>query len=213
MVIRKGGALLLAAILLNCRASLVRQRRCGISIKRHIRWGMSGLLVLFCLQRRTNWNRLLLFAVIRTESSFGPDAQSSVGARGLMQIAGGKLSRWIQFRMKDESGVSYDDLFDEKINIEYGTFLLKTLLDEFGSEANALCAYQCAGWGNAKKWLRERGICTGWRKSPEYPVWRHQPVCRKSDERPKIPMKSSMIFLLNNKKYHKEFCGIKRYIN
>ena len=48
--------------------------------------------------------------------------------------------QWIQFRMKDESGASYDDLFDEKINIQYGTFLLKTLLDEFGSEANALCA-------------------------------------------------------------------------
>lgn len=52
-----------------------------------------------------------------------------------------------------ESGASYDDLFDEKINIQYGTFLLKTLLDEFGSEANALCAYH-AGWGNAKKWLQ-----------------------------------------------------------
>lgn len=79
------------------------------------------------------------------------------------------------FRMKDESGVSYDDLFDEKINIQYGTFLLKTLLDEFGSEANALCAYH-AGWGNAKKWLQERGICTGWRKYQNIPFGDHQPV-------------------------------------
>ncbi len=95
-------------------------------------------------------------AVIRTESSFRPDAVSSVGARGLMQITE-ETFQWIQYRMKDESGVSFDDLFDEKTNIRYGTFLLRTLLDEFGSEANALCAYH-AGWGNAQKW----------RENPEY---------------------------------------------
>ena len=72
--------------------------------------------------------------------------------RGLMQITE-ETFQWIRFRMKDESGASYDDLFDEKINIQYGTFLLKTLLDEFGSEANALCAYH-AGWGNAKSGCR-----------------------------------------------------------
>ena len=27
---------------------------------------------------------------------------------------------------EDESGVDYDDLFDEKTNIQYGTFLLRT---------------------------------------------------------------------------------------
>ena len=32
--------------------------------------------------------------------------------------------------------------------------MLRMLLDEFGSEANALCAYH-AGWGNAQKWLKD----------------------------------------------------------
>lgn len=92
-----------------------------------------------------------VFAVIRTESSFRPNVESSVGARGLMQITE-ETFQWIQYRMKDESGAGFDDLFDEETNIRYGTFLLRMLLDEFGSEANALCAYH-AGWGNAQKWL------------------------------------------------------------
>ena len=95
----------------------------------------------------------LVYAVIRTESSFRPLAWSSVGARGLMQLTE-ETFEWVAYRMHDQSGTVYEDMFDPEANIRYGTYLLKDLLAEFGTEANALCAYH-AGWGNAKNWLSD----------------------------------------------------------
>ncbi|MDL2232782.1 lytic transglycosylase domain-containing protein [Ruminococcaceae bacterium OttesenSCG-928-L11] len=94
----------------------------------------------------------LVYAVIRTESSFNPMAQSSVGARGLMQITEDTLD-WTAYRLGEERP-SYEILYDEPSNIKYGTALLRLLLDEFGTIENALCAYH-AGWGNANKWLAD----------------------------------------------------------
>ena len=149
MVIRKGGALLLTVLLLiGGILGVSKAMRCFY--QKAYPLGCEQMVLSACEEQGLEPS--FVFAVIRTESSFRPDAQSSVGARGLMQITE-ETFQWIQFRMGDQSGVSYDDLFDEQINIRYGTFLLRTLLDEFTSEANALCAYH-AGWGNAKKWLQ-----------------------------------------------------------
>jgi soluble lytic murein transglycosylase len=46
----------------------------------------------------------------------------------------------------------YDDLADPELNIRYGTYFLRYLLDKYdGDEAAALAAYN-AGEGNADKW-------------------------------------------------------------
>lgn len=95
----------------------------------------------------------LVFAVIRTESGFNPAAQSSVEARGLMQITKDTFE-WAQFRVREEELLNVHDLFDSELNIRYGAAILRLLLEEFGSERNALCAYH-AGWGNAKAWLAD----------------------------------------------------------
>ncbi|MCI9406028.1 MAG: lytic transglycosylase domain-containing protein [Oscillospiraceae bacterium] len=148
MRIRKGVAALLTLLLLLvgvfCAAKAVRffyQRAYPLEYEQTVR----------SASEEQSLAPSFVFAVIRTESSFRPDVESSVGARGLMQITE-ETFQWIQYRMKEESGASFDDLFDGETNIRYGTFLLRMLLDEFGSEANALCAYH-AGWGNAQKWL------------------------------------------------------------
>lgn len=100
-------------------------------------------------------DKALVYAVIRTESSFNPEAVSSVGARGLMQITKSTFE-WAQMKLgSDFSDDTYDDLFDPETNIRYGTFLLSSFIKEFGSVENALCAYH-AGWGNAKNWLQEK---------------------------------------------------------
>lgn len=102
-------------------------------------------------------DKALIYAVIRTESSFNPDAVSSIGARGLMQITESTFE-WAQMRLGgDFADDSYDDLFDPETNIKYGTFLLSAFIKEFGSIDNALCAYH-AGWGNAKSWLKDPEI-------------------------------------------------------
>jgi soluble lytic murein transglycosylase len=91
----------------------------------------------------------LIAAVIYAESKFN-DAESSAGARGLMQITPAAA----EFIEKQSGGTTFkiDDLSDPEINIRYGTFLLKELLERYdGDEAAALAAYN-AGPGNADEW-------------------------------------------------------------
>jgi len=91
----------------------------------------------------------LIAAVIYSESKFS-DATSSAGARGLMQITP-EAARFIE---KQSGGTTFklSDLSDPELNIRYGTFLLRELLDRYdGDEAAALAAYN-AGPGNADKW-------------------------------------------------------------
>jgi soluble lytic murein transglycosylase len=91
----------------------------------------------------------LIAAVIDTESKF-TDAESSAGARGLMQITPDAA----KFIEKQSGGTTFklDDLSDPEINIRYGTFLLRELLERYGGDkAAALAAYN-AGPGNADKW-------------------------------------------------------------
>lgn len=95
----------------------------------------------------------LVYAVIKNESSFRPDAVSEVDARGLMQIQGPTLE-WAVYREKADAQVTADDLFDPEVNIKYGVYLLSLFLDEFKTPDVALCAYH-AGWGNVKKWLKD----------------------------------------------------------
>ncbi len=92
----------------------------------------------------------LIAAVIDTESKFSDAAQSGAGARGLMQIT----PEAAEFIEKQSGGTTFnlDDLSDPEINIRYGTFLLKELLERYeGDTAAALAAYN-AGPGNADKW-------------------------------------------------------------
>ncbi len=91
----------------------------------------------------------LIAAVIYSESKFS-DAESRAGARGLMQITP-EAAKFIE---KQSGGTTFnlDDLSDPEINIRYGTFLLRELLDRYdGDEAAALAAYN-AGPGNADEW-------------------------------------------------------------
>jgi soluble lytic murein transglycosylase len=91
----------------------------------------------------------LIAAVIYSESKFS-DRTSSAGARGLMQItpeAANEIERHsggTTFKLKD--------LSDPEINIRYGTYLLRELLDRYeGDVVAALAAYN-AGPANVDKW-------------------------------------------------------------
>jgi soluble lytic murein transglycosylase len=91
----------------------------------------------------------LIAAVIYAESRFR-DQTSAAGARGLMQIT----PQTAQI-IEDKSGGStftLQDLSDPDVNIRYGTFYLKYLLDRFdGNEVAAIAAYN-AGETNVKSW-------------------------------------------------------------
>lgn len=100
-----------------------------------------------------NMDPHFIYAVIKTESKFNPEAVSDVGARGLMQLMPDAYD-WIKYRMKDERIVSYDDMFNPEYNIEYGTYMLKLLTDEYGDTPTAVAAYH-AGRGTVNKWLKD----------------------------------------------------------
>jgi len=91
----------------------------------------------------------LIAGVIFAESRFR-DQTSSAGARGLMQITRGTADH-----IERESGGStfeFEDLADPDINIRYGTFYLRELLNVYeGNEVAALAAYN-AGPSNAESW-------------------------------------------------------------
>jgi soluble lytic murein transglycosylase len=94
----------------------------------------------------------LVYAVIRSESSFNPNAESSIGALGLMQVTPSTFE-WAMSKTAEKESYVSSDLFTPAVNVRYGTIVLSTLFREFGSEGTAIAAYH-AGRGNVKKWLK-----------------------------------------------------------
>ena len=91
----------------------------------------------------------LLAAVIYTESKFHADARSSSGAIGLMQL----LPATAEGIALHTGGSRFrvDDLYTPEINIRYGSWYLRHLLDRYGDERTALAAYN-AGQDNVDRW-------------------------------------------------------------
>jgi soluble lytic murein transglycosylase len=95
-----------------------------------------------------NINPAWAFAIARRESSFMPDAQSSAGAKGLMQI--------MPATAKELKGRRVDNwyLYNAENNIELGTKYLRELLDKNkGNHVLATASYN-AGPHRIKKWLK-----------------------------------------------------------
>lgn len=91
----------------------------------------------------------IVYAVIKTESNFDPDALSSAGAVGLMQIMPATFE-WLT----DMNGETLSPLLlnDPETNIRYGVFFLRYLYEYYGNYPTAFAAYN-AGMGNVGKWL------------------------------------------------------------
>lgn len=97
-------------------------------------------------------DKYFVYAVIKTESGFRPDAVSNVGARGLMQIMEETFD-WIKYK-RDDDGTVYGDMFNAQKNIDYGCWLLGYLYEEFGTIEAVAAAYH-AGRGTVNEWLSD----------------------------------------------------------
>ncbi|HZG36547.1 MAG TPA: lytic transglycosylase domain-containing protein [Gaiellaceae bacterium] len=95
----------------------------------------------------------LVAAVIYQESKFDADAVSRSGAVGLMQLLPA-TAQGIADRTGG-SGWREADLLDPELNVRYGSWYLRHLLDKYDDETLALAAYN-AGQANVDSW-RERG--------------------------------------------------------
>jgi soluble lytic murein transglycosylase len=98
----------------------------------------------------------LLAAVIETESKFNADARSSAGAVGLMQLTPVTAQGIAQYTHGTKFRLS--DLTNPDINVRYGSWYLRHLLDRYSDERDALAAYN-AGQGNVDSWIAQhKGI-------------------------------------------------------
>jgi soluble lytic murein transglycosylase len=91
----------------------------------------------------------LIAAVIYRESKFR-DVTSSAGAKGLMQI----LPSTAHFIARKSGGTEFEqgDLADPQINISYGSWYLRYLLDRYDGNAVAAVAAYNAGHGRVDEW-------------------------------------------------------------
>jgi soluble lytic murein transglycosylase len=106
--------------------------------------------------RNYNLDPALLAAVIYQESKFKADARSDSGAIGLMQLLP-DTAKGIALHTGGNAFV-VDDLYDPEINIRYGAWYIRHLLEKYRDERTALAAYN-AGQDNVDRWRRAgRGI-------------------------------------------------------
>lgn len=91
----------------------------------------------------------IIYAVIKNESSFRPDAVSPRGAIGLMQLTPDTFD-WLCSKTGEES--NSDLLYNPETNIRYGTYFLSLLHNEYQSWDTVYAAYN-AGRGRVNEWL------------------------------------------------------------
>ena len=99
-----------------------------------------------------NIDPALVYAIIKSESDFDPNAVSAAGACGLMQLMPDTFA-WLQEVYPAERELNTtEDIFDPEWNIRYGVKNLALCLQEYPQLKTAVCAYN-AGIGRVKTWL------------------------------------------------------------
>ena len=99
--------------------------------------------------------RPLVLAIVRQESAFSIDAQSSVGARGLMQLMPATAA---QVAKKLELPYSLPRLSSDGLyNMMLGRSYIESMIDDFGGSYPLAVAAYNAGPGRVRQWVREFG--------------------------------------------------------
>lgn len=98
----------------------------------------------------------LIYAQMRQESLYRPDARSSVGALGLLQLMPDTARRTAkQAKLPRPSG---EDLFNPEVNITLGAMNIKTMIDGFNDQLPVGVAAYNAGPNAARRWLPDKPI-------------------------------------------------------
>lgn len=96
---------------------------------------------------------LLVYAFIRTESGFDPQATSSVDARGLMQMTE-ETFIWLRSKIAPDEGLLFANLYDPETSIRFGCYYLHLCMERYnGDVATAAAAYH-SGWGTVDALLQ-----------------------------------------------------------
>jgi soluble lytic murein transglycosylase len=124
----------------------------------YARWWypLNNISVLRAAANREAIDPALVAAVIQVESKWDPDAVSRAGAVGLMQLLP-STARFIAGEQNSPPG-NPAQLTDSDVNIGYGTWYLRYLVNRTGSVSAALVAYN-AGEHNLAVW-RARAVAS-----------------------------------------------------
>ncbi len=95
-------------------------------------------------------DRSFISAIIARESHYDPNAESRVGARGLMQIMQ-DTGEWISGRLAVRP-YSYDRLLEPELNIRFGAWYLSYLSSQFNGNPVMIASAYHAGANNVKLW-------------------------------------------------------------
>lgn len=101
--------------------------------------------------RRTDLAESFIYAIIRQESLYRADADSSAGALGLMQLL--PETARLTARRVDLPVPSRAQLLQPAVNIALGSSYLAYMLDRFDGEPALAAAAYNAGPGAARRWL------------------------------------------------------------
>lgn len=119
----------------------------------------------------------ILYAFIRTESNFDPNACSDVGARGLMQITEETFD-WIKTKIAPAENVTFDDLYDPELNIRFGSYFVAYCLLRYEDLATAAAAYH-NGVGAVDKLLEDESYSSDGKTLNEFPYPQMRQYVRK----------------------------------
>lgn len=99
-----------------------------------------------------NLSPAFVAAIMLNESSFRPDATSSVNARGLMQLMD-DTAGWIHGKLNLTAPYDFDALYDPETNAEFGCWYLHFLSERFRGDPILVAAAFHAGQGEVQNWL------------------------------------------------------------
>ncbi|WP_188706050.1 lytic transglycosylase domain-containing protein [Silvimonas iriomotensis] len=91
-----------------------------------------------------------VYGLIRQESRFVADIRSGAGATGLMQLMP-TTAQWVG-RKNGQKKIDLSSLTDPDVNVSYGSYYLKYILDRLGGQTILATAGYNAGPGRAKAW-------------------------------------------------------------
>lgn len=95
----------------------------------------------------------MLYAVIKTESSFDASKKSEDGKIGLMQMSKETL-KLLSSDLHFDKSINENELYDPETAIRYGAYYLRYLFNKYNKWDVALAAYH-AGEGTVDSWLND----------------------------------------------------------
>lgn len=98
-----------------------------------------------------NVDEYLIYAIIKAESNFEPNAESHRGAKGLMQLM---YSTAEDIAKRINVNLNEDNILEPDININLGTKYISMLIQKYNNTNLALAAYN-AGSGNVDGWIEK----------------------------------------------------------